>query len=190
MNGGTSGFANYWRIFGRAIATTIAGLRVTLKYLFSRPITVEYPDVLPEIPDGWRGLHAFESDRCICCRACERICPAQCIVIETEGKGKAATLLRYEIDYGKCVFCNLCAESCPTGCLWMAGEWDLAAYTRESCIVRLEGKDPDEERKKLWPSMKNHPARLKEKAKKGAASGPKRPKPAAGGGESPKEREG
>jgi len=166
LNDRSAAFATYWRVLWSGIVTTIAGLGVTVKYLFSRPITVEYPDVLPEIPDGWRGLHAFERDRCNLCHLCERSCPVQCITIEAEGKGKKARLLRYEIDYGQCLFCNLCCEACPMACLWMGAEWDLVSYTREGCVVRLDAKDPDEERKKLWPSMKTHPARLRDKAKR------------------------
>lgn len=156
-------FGHYWRVLGRAIYTTIAGFGVTLKYLFSRPVTVEYPYALPEIPDGWRGLHAFENDRCTKCRLCESICPIQCITIETEGKGKKAVLLKYEVDYGKCLFCNLCAEVCPTECLWLSEEWDLACYSRGGIVLRLDDRDPEQERKKLWPSMKGSPARQKKK---------------------------
>jgi len=157
----STAWADYWRILWNAIVTAIAGLRVTVKYLFSRPITVEYPDVLPETPDGWRGVHAFEMDRCIVCRACERACPIQCITMEVEGKGKTARLLRYEIDYCICLFCNLCAEACPTACLWMTREWDLACYRRGDCIIRFHERNPEKERAKLWPSMKTLPARLK-----------------------------
>jgi len=157
-------FANYWRVLWRAIITTIAGLGVTVKYLFSRPVTIEYPDALPHIPDGWRGIHAYEADRCTLCRLCERICPVQCITIEAAGKGKEAQLLRYEIDYGLCLFCNLCAEVCPVVCLWMTGEWDLACYKRDDCIVHFHARNPDEERKKLWPSLASHLQRAKRPA--------------------------
>ena len=163
MNRRYTGFASYWRTLWNTIVTTIAGLGVTLKYLFSRPITVEYPDALPEVPNGWRGIHAYEVDRCIICRLCEQICPIQCIAIESEGKGKQARLLRYEIDYRRCLFCNLCAEVCPVECLWMTGEWDLACYRPEDCVIRFHERDPEDERKKLWPSMKDHPARQKKR---------------------------
>jgi len=159
--------------------TTIAGLRVTLKYLFSRPITIEYPDALPNVPEGWRGVHAYEVDRCIVCRLCERACPIECITIEAEGKGKNARLLRYEIDYSMCLFCNLCAEVCPVECLWMTGEWDLACYKREHCIIRFHERNPEEERGKLWPGMKSHPARQKRRAvEAGAAAKAEKPAPA------------
>jgi NADH-quinone oxidoreductase subunit I len=163
LNWRYTGFANYWRTLWNTIVTTIAGLGVTLKYLFSRPITIEYPDALPEVPDGWRGIHAYEVDRCIICRLCEQICPIRCIAIESEGKGKQARLLRYEIDYRRCLFCNLCAEVCPVECLWMTGEWDLACYRPEDCVIRFHERDPEDERKKLWPSMKDHPARQKKR---------------------------
>jgi len=163
VNRRSTAFANYWRILLSAMVTAIAGLRVTLKYLFSRPITVEYPDALPEIPENWRGVHAYETDRCTLCRLCERICPIHCITIEAEGKGKDARLVRYEIDYRFCLFCNLCTEVCPVECLWMTGDWDLACYRAEDCIIRFHQRNPEEERKKLWPGMKTHPARLKKR---------------------------
>jgi NADH-quinone oxidoreductase subunit I len=156
-------FVRYWQILWRGIITTFAGLRVTLKYLFSRPVTVEYPDALPDVPDGWRGWHAYETDRCILCRMCEKVCPIQCITIEAEGKGKTAKLLRYEIDYGMCLFCNLCVEVCPVLCLWMTRDWDLACYRREDCNIRFHEHNPGEERNKLWPSLVNHPLRHKKK---------------------------
>ena len=169
MSDRAKAFANYWRILWRAIVTTIVGLGVTLKYLFSRPFTVEYPDVLPEVPEGWRGVHAYEVDRCIICRMCERICPVQCISIEAEGKGKTARLTKYQINYNWCLFCNLCVEVCPVLCLWMTRDWDLACYKQEDCIVRFEGRDPEGERKKLWPSLVDHPLRQKKRAEEAKA---------------------
>jgi NADH-quinone oxidoreductase chain I len=159
------GFRGYWLTVGRAIVTTLAGLRVTWRYLFSRPITVEYPDALPAIPDQWRGQHAFERDRCIVCRQCERICPVASIKIDAEGKGKKARLLEYEINYGTCLFCNLCCDTCPVVCLWMTADWDAAAYTHEACVLRLDTLDPEQERAKLWPSLVDHPGRKKGKGK-------------------------
>jgi formate hydrogenlyase subunit 6/NADH:ubiquinone oxidoreductase subunit I len=153
LAGLSTAFANYWRTIWKAIATCAGGLRVTWKYLFSKPFTVEYPYVVPEI-QGFRGLHAFERDRCIRCRMCERVCPIGCIAIDLEGKGKEAAILKYEVDYGTCLFCNLCVEVCPVDCIWLTADWDLASYRREDARVRFEGRDPEEERKKLWPETR------------------------------------
>jgi NADH-quinone oxidoreductase chain I len=172
-------FADYWRIFWRGITTAIAGLRVTLKYLTSRPITVEYPDVLPEVPEQWRGWHAYEVDRCIMCRLCERICPIQCITIETEGAGKERKVARYEIDYGLCLFCNLCSEVCPVLCLWMTADWDLACYKRSDIVIPFHTYDPNEERKRLWPSLVNHPLRVGKKPPGGTGDATPAEKPKA-----------
>lgn len=189
MSSQTNAFAHYWRTLWSAIVTTIAGLSVTVKYLFSRPVTIEYPDTLPVIPDGWRGLHAFELDKCIRCRLCEQACPVGCIVIDLEGKGKTAEVLEYEINYKTCLFCNLCCEACPTDCLWATDEWDLACYRSQDCIIRFEARNPEEERRKMSPAMKARRAEEeKEKAAKKAKAKEKakdKPKEAPAG-EAPK----
>jgi len=176
----STAFAQYWRTFWNAIVTTIAGLRVTLKYLFSKPITVEYPDVLPEVPEQWRGWHAYEVDRCIMCGLCVKICPIQCITLETEGAGKDRRVKLYQIHYGLCLFCNLCSEVCPVLCLWMARDWDLTCYRRDDVLMRFDTMDPSEQRKRLWPSLIHHPLRAEKKAAKPAAGATSPPKSATG----------
>ena len=132
-------FANYWRIFSRGISTAIAGLRVTLKYLTSRPITVEYPDVLPEVPDQWRGWHAYEMDRCIMCRLCERVCPIQCITIETaeDEEGKRYPLT-YELDASRCIFCGYCEEACPVGAIFLGKTYEWVEAQRGPLLMDTE----------------------------------------------------
>ncbi len=168
MSSQASALVRYGQTVWRAVVSCTLGLGVTLKHLFSRPVTVEYPKALPDVPEGWRGWHAYETDRCTMCRLCEQVCPVQCIRLEVEGKGKERKLVRYEIHYGLCLFCNLCAEVCPTACLWMTADWDLACYRRADCTIRFHETNPDEQRKRLWPGMKDLPARAPKKPRETA----------------------
>ncbi len=126
---------NYFGTVWNSIKTTLVGMGVTGKYLLSPPVTLQYPEEKPEIPDGYRGIHVFEIDRCIACNQCALACPVDCIAIESIGKGKNAVITRFEIDYNRCMFCGLCVEPCPTDCIHMGKSYDLTRYRSEECIV-------------------------------------------------------
>jgi NADH-quinone oxidoreductase subunit I len=95
------------------------GLSVTGRYMFSRKLTVQYPEEKAPISPRFRGLHALRrypngEERCIACKLCEATCPALAITIEAEPRedGSRRTT-RYDIDLFKCIFCGFCEESCP-----------------------------------------------------------------------------
>lgn len=98
----------------------LLGLRVTGRHLFTRKITIQYPEERTPISPRFRGLHALRrypngEERCIACKLCETVCPALAITIEAEPRptdGERRTTL-YEIDMFKCIYCGLCEESCP-----------------------------------------------------------------------------
>ena len=92
---------------------------LTLKYFFKPKATINYPyEKVPQSP-RFRGEHALRrypngEERCIACKLCEAVCPAQAITIEAEPRedGSRRTT-RYDIDLTKCIFCGFCEESCP-----------------------------------------------------------------------------
>ena len=98
----------------------LRGLRLTARRLFSRKITLQYPDEKTPKSPRFRGLHALRrypsgEERCIACKLCEAVCPALAITIESEERADGSRrTTRYDIDLFKCVYCGLCEEACPT----------------------------------------------------------------------------
>lgn len=97
----------------------LRGLALTGRHLFSRKITIQYPEERTPQSPRFRGLHALRrypngEERCIACKLCEAICPALAITIESEQRedGTRRTT-RYDIDMTKCIFCGFCEEACP-----------------------------------------------------------------------------
>lgn len=129
--------AGYFGNIYKALTTVAAGMGVTIKVFFQRPVTLQYPDEFPVIEEAFRGLHIYEQEKCIACEMCVKVCPIDCIFLDYEGKGKKARIKSYKVDYTKCLFCNLCVEICPTNCIKMGKEYDLSSYDREGCVREL-----------------------------------------------------
>src|SRR6188472_1261031 len=107
-------FANTWFLL-----ELFKGLALTGRYLFSRKITVQFPEEKTPQSPRFRGLHALRrypngEERCIACKLCEAVCPALAITIESDvaNDGTRRTT-RYDIDLFKCIYCGFCEEACP-----------------------------------------------------------------------------
>jgi len=97
----------------------LAGLKLTLGYMFKPKYTLNYPfEKTPQSP-RFRGLHALRrypngEERCIACKLCEAVCPALAITIDSEPRADGSRrTTRYDIDLFKCIYCGFCEESCP-----------------------------------------------------------------------------
>ncbi|MGH6802097.1 MAG: NADH-quinone oxidoreductase subunit NuoI [Methyloceanibacter sp.] len=113
----TPAITNYFKSL--MLTELVKGLRLTGRHLFSRKVTVQYPEEKTPLSPRFRGLHALRrypngEERCIACQLCEAVCPAVAITIESEQRedGTRRTT-RYDIDLAKCIFCGFCEESCP-----------------------------------------------------------------------------
>ena len=110
--------AEFFRSF--LLLELLEGLRLTGRHLFARKITVQFPEEKTPVSPRFRGLHALRrypngEERCIACKLCEAICPAQAITIEAGPRRNDGTrrTTRYDIDLVKCIFCGFCEEACP-----------------------------------------------------------------------------
>jgi len=95
------------------------GLALTGRYMFSRKVTVLFPEEKTPQSPRFRGLHALRrypngEERCIACKLCEAVCPALAITIESEQRedGTRRTT-RYDIALFQCIYCGFCEEACP-----------------------------------------------------------------------------
>jgi len=123
------------------------GLFITLMHLLRfRPITIQYPEEVKELPPRYRGLHVMPGDdegeiRCVACKLCEVACPTQAISIVAEAADDYGIERRpkvYNIDFMRCVFCGFCVEACPCDALRMGMKYELASYSRAGLVHTKE----------------------------------------------------
>ena len=142
---------NFWeRMYLIAI---IKGLFITIRHLFRRKVTIQYPEQKREFSPVWRGRHMLMRDdegreRCTACGLCALSCPAEAITMKAEERKpdekhlyreeKYASI--YEINMLRCIFCGLCEEACPKQAIYLTKSKELvySEYDREHFIY---GKD-------------------------------------------------
>ncbi len=133
---GTAFWQETWQT-ARAVAST---MRITLKNLFRKPVTVHYPDVVRPYPDRLRGLLALVYDKtgeeaCIGCRLCEYVCPPQVIKVEMLKAEKRNYAKTFTLELYACEFCELCVQVCPTDAIIMLKTFDLSTSDRREMLL-------------------------------------------------------
>ncbi len=113
-------------MYGLGIAK---GLFATLRQLFRRPFTLQYPEEVREVPPRARTNLLWFDERCTGCSTCAQACPDGCILVATSPREDGSLNKdRYEIDFRLCMFCGLCVEACPYEAIQAGGPFDDAVY--------------------------------------------------------------
>ncbi|MGB0921252.1 MAG: NADH-quinone oxidoreductase subunit NuoI [Alphaproteobacteria bacterium] len=118
----------------------VSSFFLAMRYFFAPKATVNYPFEKGALSPRFRGEHALRryengEERCIACKLCEAICPAQAITIEAEPRedGSRRTT-RYDIDMTKCIYCGFCQEACPVDAIVEGPNFEFATETREELM--------------------------------------------------------
>ena len=116
----------------------VRALWLSFRYLAKPKATLNYPFEGESRSPRFRGEHALRrypngEERCIACKLCEAICPAQCIIIELGPRLDNGTrrTTRYDIDMTKCIYCGMCQEACPVDAIVLGTNMEFATETRE-----------------------------------------------------------
>ena len=118
----------------------VSGMALTLKYMFKPKVTLNYPYEKGPLSPRFRGEHALRrypngEERCIACKLCEAICPAQAITIEVEPRDDGSRrTTRYDIDMTKCIYCGFCKEACPVDAIVEGPNFEFATENREELL--------------------------------------------------------
>ncbi len=159
----------------KGFTTAGKGLNLTLKHFFaaknSREVlsvqsdnyfkqqegnaTIQYPHQVLPVPETGRYQLFVEMDDCIVCDLCAKICPVNCIYIESikateaigqtsDGTTKRLYAAKFDIDMAKCMYCGLCTTVCPTECITMTNQYDKSVDALSLLNYRFSGMTDEE----------------------------------------------
>ena len=119
----------------------VSAFFLAMRYFFKPKLTINFPHERNPKSVRFRGEHALRrypngEERCIACKLCEAICPAQAITIEAGPRRNDGTrrTTRYDIDMVKCIYCGLCQEACPVDAIVEGPNMEFAVETREELL--------------------------------------------------------
>jgi NADH-quinone oxidoreductase subunit I len=131
-----------------------AGLATTLRHLWRRPVTEEYPEYRRTLPERSRARIVLTRDpdageRCVACYLCSGVCPVSCISMQAaempDGRRYAAW---FRINFARCIYCGLCEEACPTAAIQLTPDFEniqqdilKLVFEKEDLLVDGCGKD-------------------------------------------------
>lgn len=123
----------------------LAGLMLTLRYMFSKTITHHYSDHEKWVPySRYRGHHFLNTDElgevnCVACELCSKICPCDCItVIPFENEKGDRRPEVFDINLARCLYCGLCEDACPADAIKLGQEYEIADTNTPALVVHLE----------------------------------------------------
>jgi NADH-quinone oxidoreductase subunit I len=124
----------------------VAGLRTTVRHMFTPKVTVQFPEERPQMPPNYRGVHRLNRDeqgrvKCVACYMCSTACPAHCIDIvaaESPWPDREKYPETFVIDELRCIYCGMCEQACPCDAIELTSLFDLTGLSREQMMFDKE----------------------------------------------------
>jgi len=122
----------------------LKGLGVTIRTLFRKPVTYQYPEEPKPIEERYMGFPVLTWDEkvgepyCTGCMVCVRYCPTNCMSavmkdnpLHPEGKSTRRKIVdTFEINLARCIVCGICVDVCNFDAIEMSHEHELSKYVR------------------------------------------------------------
>lgn len=159
----------------RGFITAWEGMVLTIRHLFAskkqriiEPVsnenyfkklegttTIQYPKQKLPVPEVGRYQLDVEIDDCIVCDLCAKICPVDCIAIDSikatgpigqtsDGTVKRLYAAKFDIDMAKCLYCGLCTVVCPTECITMTNQYDRSVIDLSELTYIFSEMSPED----------------------------------------------
>lgn len=122
----------------------LKGMKITWRYLFRKKPTIQFPEEKTPVSSRFRGMLALRrypngEERCIACKLCEAVCPANAITIDAaQREDGSRRTTRYDIDIFKCIKCGLCEQACPVDSVVLTNEMHYHLTERGQNILTKE----------------------------------------------------
>jgi formate hydrogenlyase subunit 6/NADH:ubiquinone oxidoreductase subunit I len=156
----------YFRDIAARLRSVFNSCFSAIPYLLSagdlrKEITEQYPDPISsrtsdDLPPRTRGLLFNDIDRCTGCRACEKVCPTQCIKVETEPGADVSKIwvAVFDIDFSRCIFCGLCVEVCHPQSLVHTKQYEGSVYMLPDLVTGFGRGYVTSQQRAKWASMR------------------------------------
>jgi NADH-quinone oxidoreductase subunit I len=127
------------------IIPLIKGLATTLRHVFTKPVTLQYPEEKRPVSPRFRGhpelvVNEDHTRRCVACTLCMVVCPSNAIkqIVPAEGPEHEKYPTQFVIDLTRCIFCGFCQEACPQAAIKLNNLYELAQYQKEVLVLDIE----------------------------------------------------